>query len=162
MNNYKCYIAFFSNSDESNYVDVGDEIIVKLSTGDEVSAEIVYIAPEEDGKILVVEITKCVDKLISYRKISVEIVWWSDSGLKVPNSALVENDGLYFVVRNRVGYLNKIVVKVLRKNENYSIVTNYTSEELKELGYNNEQINSLKNLKLYDELIINPNIEIGF
>lgn len=162
VNNYKCYIAFISKSAEADLVSVGDSITIALSTGDEVAAKIVYLADENDDKMVVVEITKCVDKLVSYRKISIDIVWWSDSGLKVPNSALVEDDGLYFVVRNRVGYLNKIVVKVLRKNQNYSVVTNYTAEELKELGYSDEITQKMKKIKLYDDLILNPEINTDF
>lgn len=162
VNNYKCYIAFVSESNEADFASVGDNITIALSTGDEVPAKIVYLADENDNKMVVAEITKCVDKLISYRKISIDIVWWSDSGLKVPNSALVEEDGLYFVVRNRVGYLNKIVVKVLRKNQNYSVVTNYTVEELKELGFDDEITQKMKKLKIYDDLILNPEIDTEF
>lgn len=162
VNNFKCYIAFCTDSAEVDLAKIGDNITVRLSTGDEVSAEIVYIGKEQKEKTVVVQITKCVDKLVSYRKVSIDVVWWSDSGLKVPNSALVEENGLYFVVRNRVGYLNKILVKVLRRNENYSIVTNYTSEELKQLGYTDEIIQNMKKLKLYDDLILEPDITVEF
>ena len=162
VNNYKCYIAFMTESDEADLTNVGDYITVRLSTGDENSAKIVYLADEDDDKMVVVEITKCVDKLVSYRKVSIDVVWWSNSGLKVPNSALAEENGLYFVVRNRVGYLNKIVVKVLRKNENYSIVTNYTSDELKELGYDEEIIGNMRKLKLYDDLLLKPDVKTEF
>ena len=161
VNNYKGYIAFFSKSSEADFVSVGNKITIRLSTGDEVEAEIVYIESEENGKIVVVQISKCVDKLISYRKVSIDVVWWSDSGLKVPNSAIAEKDGLYYVVRNRIGYLNKIVVKVLRKNENYSIVTNYTADELKEIGFG-EEVDKMKKLKLYDELTLEPNLSVEF
>lgn len=162
VNNFKCYVAFVSNSNEANFASVGDNIVIRLLAGNEVDAEIVYMAQDGESKIIVAQISKCVDKLISYRKISVDVVWWSNEGLKVPNSALEEENGLYYVVRNRVGYLNKIVVKVLRKNENYSIVTNYTSEELRELGYSEENIEKIKKLKLYDELVLEPNLEVEF
>ena len=162
VNNYKCYIAFVSNSNEANFASVGDKLTVGISTGDEISAKIVHIISENEQKIIVVEINKCVDKLISYRKVSIDVTWWSDSGLRVPNSALNEENGLYFVVRNRVGYMNKIIVKVLRKNENYSIVTNYTTEELSKLGLSDSEIKQMKKLKLYDDLILNPEINVEF
>lgn len=35
----------------------------------------------------------------------------------------------------------------------------YTTEELKELGFSNEQIVKYKKISLYDEIILNPNLE---
>ena len=86
------------------------------------------------------------------------MIWWSSVGLKVPNDAIVEENGLNYVVRNRAGYQNKIIVKVNRKNEKYSIVSNYDTEELKNLGFSEKEISSMKRISIYDELIINPDL----
>ena len=48
------------------------------------------------------------------------------------------------------------MVKVLKKAENYSIIANYTSSELKELGYSTEEIRNMKSISLYDEILLNP------
>ena len=105
------------------------------------------------------EVDELTEELINYRKITLNLIWWSYSGLKIPNQAIKEKDGLQYVVRSRAGYLSKILVKVLRQNDKYSIVTPYSTEELKELGYTPEEISTLKKLTIYDEIIINPNIE---
>ena len=55
-----------------------------------------------------------------YRKISFDLIWWDETGLKIPNQAIVEIDGLKYVVRNRAGYLNKILVNVTKQGEEYS------------------------------------------
>ena len=99
------------------------------------------------------------EELIPYRKIAFDIIWWSDNGLKVPNQAIVENDNISYVIRNRAGYLEKIYVKVLRNNEIYSVVTNYNTSELQELGIENEEIKNRKSISLYDEIILNPSDE---
>ena len=104
------------------------------------------------------EIDRQISELANYRKISFELIWWSDTGLKVPNQAIVEEDEKNYVVRNREGYLNKILVKVTRKNENYSIVTSYDTDELKEMGYTNNEIRDMKEISIYDELILNPDL----
>ena len=64
-----------------------------------------------------------------------EIIWWDFSGWKISNSAIKEENDLSYVYRNKAGYTEKVLVKVLRQNDTFSIVTNYTTEELKELGY---------------------------
>ena len=47
-------------------------------------------------------------------------------------------------------------MKIERQNETYSIVRNYTNEELLSMGYSEEEISDMKNLKLklYDEIVL--------
>ncbi len=80
-------------------------------------------------------------------------------GLKVPNQAIVKKDDLDYVVRNRAGYLSEILVKIKKQGEKYSIVESYTTEELKELGFTNEEINKNKKISLYDEILLNPSLD---
>ena len=112
----------------------------------------------EEETLIILQIDKQISELANYRKISFDLIWWSSTGLKVPNQAIVEENGLNYVVRNRAGYLNKILVNVTRKNDKYSIVSNYTTEEMKNLGLTDSQINSLKRISIYDELILNPDL----
>ena len=60
-----------------------------------------------------------------------------------------------YVVRTRIGYEDKILVKILKSNERYSIVTKYTSEELGELGYTSQEIRNMSSIAIYDEILIN-------
>ena len=157
INNYECYIATFLDLDSRREIKVDDTLKLVLSTGDEIKAKINYIASQESGKTLIVfKIDKCVEKLISYRKISLEIIWWDANGLRVPNSSIIERDGKSYIIRKRIGYTDDIIVKVLKKAENYSIIENYTSLELKELGYSTEEIKNMKSISLYDEILLNP------
>ena len=98
------------------------------------------------------------EKLIDYRKISFDIIWWKYEGLKVPKNAIVYDNGLSYVVRNRAGYKNKILVKILKQSSNYCVVDNYTYEELKNMDFSGEEINKMRKISIYDELIINPQL----
>ena len=100
--------------------------------------------------------TNKIEELMKYRKISLDIVWWSYEGWRVPNSSILTEDGKSYVVRNRAGYLDKILVKILRQNETYSILDRYTTDELKEMGYTSKEINNMPKISLYDEILINP------
>ena len=160
VDNTYCYIATITNSEEAKNAKAGDDIKVRLPSGEEVPAEITYILQEDNEDIvLVLKIEKGVEELINYRKISFDLIWWSEKGLKVPNQAIVKQDDKAYVVRNRAGYLNKILVKVKKEGEKYSIVESYTTDELKELGFTSEEILSYKKISLYDEVILNPDLE---
>ena len=158
IDNTYCYIATVSSTEEAKNAEVGDKVKVRLPSGSEVSAEITYVLQENDDRVLILKIEKGVEELISYRKISFDLIWWSENGLKVPNQAIVKENDLTYVVRNRAGYLNKLLVKVKKEGEKYSIVEPYDTEELKELGFSNDEIISYRKISLYDEVILNPDL----
>lgn len=159
INNYECYIATVLNSEDAKKAEIGKIINVRLSSQEEIPAKISYISPQDNKSILIVfKINENVEELIEYRKISFDVIWWSESGLRVPKSAIAYDNGLAYVVRTRGGYYDKILVKVLKENENYCIVNNYDNDDLKGMGYDASQIRAMKKISIYDELIINPDL----
>jgi membrane fusion protein len=160
INNYECYIVFNSNTNEAKNSKVGDTLKIRLQNSDAVKATIENIIDEENGsKTIAIKITNDVEKLISYRKISFDIIWWDAEGFRIPNEAIKEKDGLAYVVRNRNGYYNKMLVKILKQNDEFCIVRQYKTEELLELGFTNAQIYDMRNIALYDEIVLNPTDE---
>lgn len=157
VNNFYCYIATILSSDNAMSAKEGDIIKLRLSNNHEISAEIAKISDFTNGEaVFIFKITKDVEYLISYRKISIDVIWWNASGLKVPNSSIITEDDKNYVIRNRVGYTDKILVKVEKKNENFAIITNYTTQELRDLGYTTNEISSMKSISLFDEIILKP------
>ena len=155
----KCYIATITSSEQSKKANVGDSVKIRLSNSKVIDTKISYVSQEnEEETLIILEINKQISELANYRKISFDLIWWNSSGLKVPNQAIVESDGLNYVVRNRAGYLDKILVNVKRKNDKYSIVTCYSTDELKNLGFSSTDIQSMKTISIYDELILNPDL----
>ena len=112
---------------------------------------------ENSNKILVFKIEEKITELVEYRKISFDIIWWKYTGLKISNSCILEetkgDNEIAYVEKNKMGYKEKVPIKVLRQNESYSIVTKYEDEELKGLGYTEKEISEMGKLKLYDEII---------
>ena len=155
IDNFKSYITCSTQTEEAKNSQVGDIIKLRLPNSEEISAEIVYKKDEgDDGVLLVFEITDSVESLINYRKIIFDIIWWSDSGIKIPNDAIQYEGDFAYVIRNRAGYEEKIIVRVLRQNEKYSIVENYSTQELEEEGYDISTLDSKKSISIYDEIII--------
>lgn len=160
INNYQCYIVFNSDTNEAKNSKVGDTIKIRVQNSDTLKASVENIIDEDDeSKTITVKITNDVEKLIAYRKIFFDIIWWDAEGFRIPNEAIKEENGLSYVVRNRNGYYNKMLVKILKQNDEYCIVRQYKTEELEELGFTSSQIYSMRNIALYDEIVLNPTDE---
>ena len=52
-----------------------------------------------------------------------------------------------------------MLVKTKKQGGKYSIVEAYSTEELKELGFSNQEIAKYKKIAIYDEILLNPDLE---
>lgn len=154
VNNFKCYIATPMSTEKAMSASVGDKVTLRLSSSEEIEAHIVYIKEEKESRIIVFEFDEKIDKLLEYRKISFDIVWWKYTGLKVSNSVLKEENDIVYIEKNKAGYVEKVPVKVLRQNDTYSIVENYEEEELQALGYTEDEISNMGKVNVYDEILL--------
>ena len=156
INNFKCYIATVLESEAANTAEIGNKVKITLSSGNEMNGEIKYITKEDKDEVLVIiEIKQLTQELIEHRKISLNITWWSSSGYKVPNSSILEDEnGLKYVIKRNAGQDKKVIVKVLRKNEKYSIIDIYKDDELNELGI--EDIDKNQKITKYDNVLLYP------
>lgn len=159
IDNFYCYIATIIDEDtlQKENIEVGSKIKIRLSNEKEVEAQIAYISKENEKEDLVIlKIEKYVEELINYRKISFDIIWWNVTGLKVSNEAIhyeENNQELAYIIRKRVGYTDKIYVKVLKQSDKYSIIENYDdSSELTEKGVSEDEIENRKKIAMYDEV----------
>jgi len=164
IDNFEAYIAASLESQKSKEAKLGDSVSLRLSNSQVITAKIEYIVEEENSRLLIFKITNGLELLSGYRKITFDIIWWSYSGLKVPNDALIKETAptgqdIYYIVRNRMGYTDKILIKVLKQNEAYSIISNYTNEELRDkMGYTDKDLKQVKTIVLHDEIMLNPKV----
>lgn len=159
INSFACYIAISRKADSDNKVEEGDKINIKIPSDKVVRATVESVKNEGDKDLIILKITQGVEDLIKYRKANFEIIWWEKEGLKVPKSAIIYENGRSYVVRNRAGAKTKILVKILRENENYSIIGSYSVEELKELGFSPTEISNMRKINIYDEILVNPQVK---
>lgn len=161
INNFEAYIVCNLESDKAKEAKVGNNVKLRLSNAKEIQATIQYVIDEEDSRLIIFKITNGLELLANYRKITFDVIWWNYQGLKVPNSALLKEKvgekDIYYIIRNRMGYTDKIPIKVLKQNSSYAIISNYTNEQLKEqLNYNEDQIKQSKTIVIHDEIVLNP------
>lgn len=157
IDNFNCYIITFLDSDQAKEVAENTNVTITLSSGEDLNAIIYKKYQQENGKMLIIlKLDTLIDELISYRKISFNITWWTASGLKIKNSSIVEGEnGLKYVIRKKTGNYSKMLVKVLRKNEKYSIVDTYKDSELEALKVD---MSKYIKISIYDKLLTYPDL----
>lgn len=99
IDNFECYIAVSTKSDEAKKAKIGDNVKLKLATNKEIPAEVARIKEEKDGRLVIFKINQGVEYLTGYRKISLDIIWWKEQGLRVPNSSIIYENGLSYIIR---------------------------------------------------------------
>lgn len=102
INNFECYIAVTSKTEEAKKAEVGDKVTVRLSTNQEIPAKIYQKKEDNEKVLLILKITQGVEYLTSYRKISIDLIWWQQEGLRVPNTSIIYENGLSYVIRSKL------------------------------------------------------------
>ncbi len=151
---FASYLAIEMDSEKAMTTKIGDTARIEIDTEKIFNAEVIQINEEENSRIIIFKISDLPEKLINYRKLSVNVIWWQHSGLKVPNSAIIEEDGKKYVERNRAGYSARVLIKVLAQNDSYAIIDNYSSKELQDMGYSYETIINMYTIKQYDRITV--------
>ena len=131
IDNFKCYIAVTMDSEQAMEAKVNDTLKLRISN--------------EESKAKIVQIN--------------DVIWWNESGLKVPNEALIKENNLYYVIRNKAGVQSKLLVKIVKQTDKFSIIDYYTDKELIELGISDNDIKNYKKISNYDEVELQKNKE---
>lgn len=155
INNFEIYIATILDSTAAKQTEVGKNVQITLSGGEEMNAKISYLKEQENGKRLVIfKLDNLIDELISYRKISFNITWWSVSGIKIPNDSILEDsNGQKYVQKKTTTGITKCFIKVLKTNDKYSIIESYNAEDLKTLGID---FSTYKGIEVHDSIMMYP------
>ena len=158
VTSFESYLAIVLSSESAKKAEVGDTVRIDIGEDNLVKAEIIEIKKEkDDSRLIVFKMIDLSENILDYRKITVDVIWWSYSGLKVPNSSIIKEGDYSYVIRSREGYDSKILVKVLQSNDSYSLVDNYSSKELSDMGYSTDEIRNMYTIKLYDRIKLNVN-----
>lgn len=90
INNFECYIAASMSSEEAKNANLNDTVYLRFKDeyDTRVPATIEYISDEEDSTLLVFKINTKVEELTKYRKISLDVIWWSSTGLRLNKDAI--------------------------------------------------------------------------
>ena len=167
VNNFECFIAVPISSEEAENAKLNDTVYLRLDDQDDdlISATVEYISEEEKGRIIVFKVKTNVEELTKYRKITLDVVWWRDKGLKVNKNAIKQaevmvtggkNIQLPMVTIKKASYTQDAYVKIIREAGDFAIIENYKDEELMSFGLSEENVNNRQTIKMYDEVVISP------
>lgn len=151
VDNYKAYIITKVSNTNYEYMKLNKEYTMR-SIGDNATllkGELIRINEVDGGYEIVFRISNGIEHLISAREIEVEIVWWNTTGLFVLRDAVYKKDEISYVKVIKYGKYSEIPVKILKQNEDYCIIDNYTNSEIKEKGLKREY-----SIKVYDRLVV--------
>jgi len=155
IDNFNCYIAITMNSKNAKKAKVGDSVKLRISNNEEYNAKIIQINEESGKRTIIFQMNQMPEDLIIHRKILTDVIWLDETGLKVPKQALVQKNGLYYVIRTKVGVQTELLVNVQMQNDKFAIIKPYKNEELQDLGWTINEIKKYKKISNYDEIIIN-------
>lgn len=155
IDNFQCYIAVTMNSKNAMEAEIGKTITLRIANTEECKAEIVQINEESGKRTIIFKLNKMTETLINHRKIAVDVIWWNESGLKIPKQALIQENGLYYVTRIKSGIQKKLLVNVIKQTDKFAIIKPYETKELQELGYSSTEIKNYIEITNYDEILIN-------
>lgn len=162
IDNFRCYIAVIMDQEMKEKAKVGNSVIIRISNVEEVDAKIIQINEESGNNVVIFELNQMDSTLINHRKVAIDVIWWKKSGYKIPNQAIitenVNGNELNYIVRNRAGVQSKLLVKIVKQTDKFSIIASYEAKELQKLGFDETDIKNDKKISNYDEIVINPNI----
>lgn len=153
IDNFYCCIYSRTEIVDEEYLKIGSKYKLRV-VGDSknaLTAKLVsyYIDNERNTLDVVFEIENGIEQVALLRNMELEIVWWTNTGLYVPVTALRDENDTSYVTLLKYGKNVDIPVKITRNNGSNAIVENFTEEELKEKGITTEY-----QLKIYDTLVI--------
>lgn len=181
VNNFECYVAVSMNSQEANDVKLNSTVYLRFKNTEDklIPATIEYISKESGNVLIVFKIQSNVEELTKYRKIGLDVVWWSSTGLKVNKEAITyseiniaENTSgdaeanesgdiastkqieLATITIKKAYYLETAYVKILKEARDFVIIDNYSDSELRNLGLSESEIAGRATIKMYDEVEI--------
>ncbi|MCG8499322.1 MAG: hypothetical protein MJB12_02800 [Firmicutes bacterium] len=146
IDNFEWYLGFVIEDQKIYDLKEGDRVQVRFNDSDyaTVGAAVYYISREESGKkVVVLALNRHIDSIYRHRKVDVDIIQHTYSGLKIPTSAIRVQGGKVgvYVLRKRIAKFCE--VDVLYKTGDFAIVK---ENNLNERG-----------LLLYDEIVVKSN-----
>lgn len=144
IQSHEWYIGAVLDTKDIHPVQVGSDIVVRFPdyNSEEANGNVVFISKESKGKaVVVIMLDKYIDQVFSSRRVNIDIVKQSFSGLKIPRSAIHVKDGGkqgVFILKESVAKFRE--VDVIDYNNDYMIVK--------------EDNTNQKSLLLYDQVIV--------
>lgn len=153
INNIKQYLAIVVEENEIMNFKENNSVIIR-DKNNQINAKVHNIYTKNDKNIVVLEISEQNIEINDTRVAEFDIIYKSIEGIKIPKSSIVKKDnveGVYIV--SETGSAKFIEIKG----------TSYENEEFIVIDYYKNEIEGVKTIDIYDEIILEPKkVKNGF
>ena len=153
INNIKQYLAIVVEENEIINFKENNSVIIR-DKNNQINAKVHNIYTKNDKNVVVFEISEQNIEINDTRVAEFDIIYKSIEGIKIPKSSIVKKDnveGVYIV--SETGSAKFIEIKG----------TSYENEEFIVIDYYKNEIEGVKTIDIYDEIILEPKkVKNGF
>lgn len=153
INNIKQYLAIVVEENEIMNFEENNSVIIR-DKNNQINAKVHNIYTKNDKNVVVLEISEQNIEINDTRVAEFDIIYKSIEGIKIPKSSIVKKDnveGVYIV--SETGSAKFIEIKG----------TSYENEEFIVIDYYKNEIEGVKTIDIYDEIILEPKkVKNGF
>ena len=153
INNIKQYLAIVVEENEIINFEENNSVIIR-DKNNQINAKVHNIYTKNDKNVVVLEISEQNIEINDTRVAEFDIIYKSIEGIKIPKSSIVKKDnveGVYIV--SETGSAKFIEIKG----------TSYENEEFIVIDYYKNEIEGVKTIDIYDEIILEPKkVKNGF
>ena len=146
INNIKQYLAIVVEENEIMNFEENNSVIIR-DKNNQINAKVHNIYTKNDKNVVVFEISEQNIEINDTRVAEFDIIYKSIEGIKIPKSSIVKKDnveGVYIV--SETGSAKFIEIKG----------TSYENEEFIVIDYYKNEIEGVKTIDIYDEIILEP------
>ena len=154
VDNFKTYLLVKSQTGENDeYIKAGRNYKIRISDLENlvISATLVKNIKEGECNYSLFKIDNEVDALVDYRKLSCEVICYTETGIAVPLNAIYKDEiqGYDYVLLVYGADYVRVPVKIISQSDSIALVENVEESEYKK--YN---LDTTFKIELYDELVI--------
>ena len=153
INNIKQYLAIVVEENEIMNFKENNSVIIR-DKNNQINAKVHNIYTKNDKNVVVLEISEQNIEINDTRVAEFDIIYKSIEGIKIPKGSIVKKDnveGVYIV--SETGSAKFIEIKG----------TSYENEEFIVIDYYKNEIEGVKTIDIYDEIILEPKkVKNGF
>ena len=146
INNIKQYLAIVVEENEIMNFEENNSVIIR-DKNNQINAKVHNIYTKNDKNVVVFEISEQNIEINDTRVAEFDIIYKSIEGIKIPKGSIVKKDnveGVYIV--SETGSAKFIEIKG----------TSYENEEFIVIDYYKNEIEGVKTIDIYDEIILEP------
>jgi putative membrane fusion protein len=155
IKNHKWSVVVEIDAEQGEGIEKGKNVRIRTAgQNKELEAVVRNVTDEEDKKIVIFDLDEFIADFYNIRTMAVEIVLSQHEGAIVPNSSIIEKEGVKGVYTVDIGgVLNFKPVKTQISNKEFSILYDGSFEQ--ESRDDPNRVEQIKTINLYDEIVIN-------